>query len=103
MRCATYATIRALFALPLFITFYRLLAVYVCVCVRTNNEHKFKANINKIVNILCAVPRPQQAAAAASRLLVYTPQQLNLRGRRTSNKTMNERVVTVTVRYPRNG
>lgn len=101
MRCATYATIRALFAMPLFITFYRLLAVYVCVCVRTNNEHKFKANINKIVNILCAVPRPQQAAAAASRL--YTPQQLNLRGRRTSNKTMNERVVTVTVRYPRNG
>lgn len=97
MRCATYATIRALFALPLFITFYRLLAVYVCVC----NEHKFKANINKIVNILCAVPRPQQAAAAASRL--YTPQQLNLRGRRTSNKTMNERVVTETVRYPRNG
>lgn len=72
-----------------------------CVCVRTNNEHKFKANINKIVNIFCTVPRPQQAGVAASR--VHTPQQLNLRGRRTTNKTMKEKVMTVTVRYPRNG
>lgn len=54
-RGATCARIRALFALLLFITFYRLLlTVSVCVCVHTNNEHKFKANINKIVNILCA-------------------------------------------------